>query len=715
MTRVQYSISAVCRGRVWSQCACLLLSCLSFSACPASAGSIEIEEIGSVTVLATRQTESTLEVPASVGRVEGEVLRSGAGVNLSEALGALPGLSVQNRGNYAQDLQISMRGFGARSGFGARGIRLYADGIPGTMPDGQGQYSHFDLSGADHVEVLRGPFSALYGNASGGVLAITTAAAPDGLGGGVGAESGSDGFRRYTVNASDGSEHSNWVMNLAHFRTEGYRAHSAASRSTLNTKWRWDLTELSHLTLVANAVETPFVEDPLGLTAAQLASDREQAGTNALAYNTRKRLVQQQAGATFETVLPSGTKMVWTAYAGHRHSTQFQAILKSVEALATHPGGVIDLDRRYRGGEWRLQDTLTVFGGPLSWTAGLTADGLDEERRGYLNFFGTNLGVQGALRRNETNTVSNVDEYLQAQWRVAQLGQLSVGVRHTDIGIRSVSHTNGNALTTIHYGATNPVIGLLVHLQPRLVAYASFGKGFETPTLNDLAYRSTSGAVSGLNTALHPARSDNREVGLKFAGEYLRATLAGFDIRTENELAVKANSGGRSVYENIGPTRRRGAELSIEGKLAPKLSGTLAYTLMNALTLSDYAACAATPCVPVIIKAGSALPAVPRNALYAALALHVKEGLTITGETVGRAGMYADDRNLAAVSSYWAANLRMEWAQHLSWGRLSETVRLDNVFDRRYVGSVIVNESNGRYYEPSAGRTALLMVNLALR
>src|ERR687894_1388876 len=128
-----------------------------------------------VVVTATRAPRPSLEVPASVERIYGDEIREGRPqVNLSESLGRVPGITVQNRQNYAQDLQISSRGFGARATFGVRGIRLIADGIPATMPDGQGQGSTFALGSAERIEVLRGPFSSLYGNASGGVIVVET-------------------------------------------------------------------------------------------------------------------------------------------------------------------------------------------------------------------------------------------------------------------------------------------------------------------------------------------------------------------------------------------------------------------------------------------------------------------------------------------------------------------------------------------------------------
>ncbi len=677
-------------------------------------GDAKAAELADVVVLATRVPQASLDVPASVSRVDGAALRQGLGVNLSESLAGIAGLSVQNRQNYAQDLQLSIRGFGARSSFGARGIRLYADGIPATMPDGQGQYSHFDLSGADRVEILRGPFSALYGNSAGGVIAIYTADSPLGGVSEATLEGGSLGTQRYLLRDGGTNGSLNYTFDAAHFTTDGYRDHSRAERNTANAKLHVDLSPGTRLTLVANAIGTPPVEDPLGLTTAQVATDPRQAGANALLYNTRKSLAQEQVGVSLESRLSETDALTLTAYAGHRHTTQFQAILKAIEsASATHPGGIIDLGRDYRGGELRFTDQRAPLGTPLTFTVGVSYDALDEARRGYLNFAGSELGVVGVLRRDDGNQVHAFDQYVQVQWDPGARWRSIVGLRHSEVLVESHDHLLASApLTSVRYSGSSPVAGVTFRIREGLTSYASYGRGFETPTLNDIAYRSTNGSLPGLNTALQAARSDNYELGVKARGERVRGTVAAFYIRTENELAVRANSGGRSVLENIGPTERRGAELSLEANLTTRTTATLAYTYLHAVTLAPYSACAVTPCVPVTVAAGSRLPAVPLNALYAGLSWHsMGDAVSATAETIGRSQIYADDRNLAVAAGYWTTNLRVGLTQRLGRWTLGETARLDNVLDRRYVGTVIVNETNSRYYEPSPGRTAYLLVH----
>ena len=662
-------------------------------------------------VTATRTPQSSFDLPVSIDQVDRHTIASGQlQVNLSESLITVPGVSVQSRQNYAQDLQLSVRGFGARSSFGVRGLRLYSDGIPGTMPDGQGQFSQFDLGSADHIEVLRGPFSALYGNSSGGVIALFTEdAKPGHLQDGT-AEYGSFNTQRYAMKTEGDDGVVNYVVDAAHFQTDGYRFHSDAERDNFNSKLRFATGESSKLTFIANVVETPFVQDPLGLTRAQLAANPRQAGAGAIAFNTRKSLEQEQIGAVYEDKLSANDDLSSTFYTGHRATTQFQAIPVATQQNAPlYPGGVIDLDRAYWGIDAHLTDAREIAGAPLQVVAGVNYDDLAESRKGFLNFVGTQTGVQGTVRRDEANHVYDFDQYLQAQWDPDASWRMIAGVRNNVVEVTSHGHLPvlDGADSSVRYSAVNPVAGVTFHANSAVNLYGSYGKGFETPTLNDLAYRSVDGSLTGLNLGLKPARSNNFEVGVKAATEHIRANLAVFYIKTEDELAVLQNSGGRTVDQNIGETNRRGMELGVDANWAGGFSAQLAYTYIRAVVGQDYATCIAAPCNPLAnpggplpanyktVHAGSFLPAVPRNSLYAGLTWRYSTlGFSTTLETLGRAQIYADDRNSDAAAGYWVANLRAGFEQETRHWRFSEFARLDNVANRAYVGSVIVNETN---------------------
>jgi iron complex outermembrane recepter protein len=689
-------------------------------------------ELTSVVVTATRVPEDSRDLPVSIDRVEAQTIRSGQlQVNLSESLLTVPGVSAQSRQNYAQDLQLSVRGFGARSSFGVRGVRLYSDGIPGTMPDGQGQFSQFDLSSADHIEVLRGPFSALYGNSSGGVIAIFTEDAKPGYLAGVTADYGTFNTQRYAVKTTGANDVVNYVVDASHFQTDGYRDHSDAERNLFNAKLSFTPSATSKLTVVGNAVQTPEVQDPLGLTRAQLEADPEQAGVNAIAYNTRKSLAQEQLGVAYDNTLNAADELFASAYTGHRATTQFQAIPKATQVAAPlYPGGVIDLDRAYWGVDLHLADRRELGGTALLLVGGVSYDDLAEARKGYLNFIGSQLGVQGALRRDEANNVYDFDQYLQAQWDPDARWRIVAGLRNSVVDVTSHGHLAvlDAADSEVRYSAVNPVAGVTYRATSALNAYASYGKGFETPTLNDLAYRSVDGSLPGLNLGLKPARSDNYEVGIKAGNERFRANLAAFYIKTVDELAVLQNLSGRTVDQNIGETTRRGLELGADANWSGGFSGRLAYTYIKAVVAQSYFTCITAPCNPLAnpsgppppnylpVASGNFLPAVARNVLYVgATWRYAPLGFSTTLETLGRSKIYADDRNTDAAAGYWVTNLRAGFEQDTRHWQFSEFGRLDNLANRAYVGSVIVNETNSRFFEPAPGRTVYVMFNAAWR
>jgi iron complex outermembrane receptor protein len=679
-------------------------------------------DLDPVVVSATRVAEGSSDLPMSIDRVsQPQILDGQLQINLSESLLAVPGVIAESRQNYAQDLQISVRGFGARSSFGVRGVRLYSDGIPGTMPDGQGQFSHFDLSSAEHIEVLRGPFSALYGNSSGGVISIFTQDAPPGERVDATIEYGRFDTQRYQAEGLFGESNGlNLVVDASHFSTDGFRDHSAAERNVANAKLSWRFDDGSRLSFTANAIDMPTLQDPLGLTGPQLASDRQQAGTGALAYDTRKSVQQEKFAFNYERSLGAADRLSSTLYAGSRLASQVQAIPKATESSPSHPGGVIGLVHGYWGADVHLTDQRSIADMPLLTTIGIAYDNLDETRRGYLNFIGNILGVRGAQRTNLGNQVYDLDEYLQLQWDLSSRWRAVAGVRNSVVVVTSKDHYAApgvQAETGARYPAVNPVAGVTFRANALLNLYAAYGKGFETPTLDELAYRSTDGRLPGLNFALRSARSDNYELGLKTsAAAPLRATVDGFYIHTANEVAVAANAAGRSVYENIPESRRRGAEAELQSDLTHGFSAQLSYTYIQAMTLQPYVSCNTVPCVPVVVAAGRRIAAVPAGAFYAGLTWRQPPaGFSVTLEGVGHAQIYANDLNTAAAPGYWLFNLHAGFEQDLPKWRLTESFRIDNLANRRYIGSVIVNETNSRFFEPEPGRSAYLIFNLQFR
>lgn len=673
------------------------------------------QDLPDVVVTATRTPQAAFDIAASVDAVTGQALRhAGPLVSLSEALTRVPGLSVLNRQNYAQDLQTSSRGFGARSTFGVRGVRLYADGIPLTMPDGQGQASSIDLGSAQRIEVLRGPMSALYGNAAGGVIQVFTEDGPPTPEVTLGYAVGRDGFHRESLKLGGEAGRLNYVIDASHFETDGFRDHSAARRDQVHAKLKWTLQDGATVTLVGSDLNMPGVQDPLGLTKAQLAQSRTQAGTNALAYNTRKDIANQQVGVVYDQPLSFGEVRV-LAYTGTRQAKQFQAITTNLQAPAGYPGGVIDLDRSFTGVDARLTWRTQLAAQPFSFTGGVNLDQMDEHRQGFQNFVGAQTGVLGDLRRDEDNRARNQDQYLQAQWDLGERWVASAGVRHSQVSFRSRDHYvvagNGDDSGGMDFAATTPVAALLWKLRPGTHLYVTGGESFETPTLNEVAYKTNVGTATGWNTDLKASHGRHLEAGLKQAlGDQGWWNLAVFRTRTDDEIAVAVNSGGRATYQNVGRTERHGAEAAMTWRLASSWSAYASAAWTQARYRDPFTSVAAgnTSTVP----AGNDLPGVPRQTAFAELSWRPNPAWHAAIEARHTGRIWANDANTEAASAYTAWALRAGWTRSFGAWRLNTLARIDNLSDQHQVGSLIVNEGNGRYYEPSPGRSALLSVQV---
>ena len=665
--------------------------------------------------------QRALDAPFAVDIVGADTLRAaGPMVNLSESLGRVPGLIVNQRNNHAQDLQISSRGFGARAGFGVRGVRLYSDGIPAAGPDGQGQVSHFDLAGASRVEVLRGPFSALFGSSSGGVIA-TTSVAPQERSANVDADGGSFGLRQLRLGVAaplDGGF--SVAASASRFRIDGFRPHSAATRDLANVRLGFDAAD-DHAVLVINALDLP-AQDPLGLTRAQLDADPDQTTPQATQFDTRKTTRQAQAGLSWQHRFDIGAlqRGQLVAYSGQRSVTQWQAIAAATQANPRHPGGVIDFDRDYGGVDARLHWRWDA----LRAVTGVALDRQREARRGFENFTGAAaaqvLGVSGRLRRDERNHTRTTDGYAQAEADLAPTWAASAGVRsgRLDIDSRDAYLANGDDSGTLRFSYTLPVAALRWQPAPQWSLYASAGRGYEAPTLNELAYRPDGN--SGFNTALRPQRSRQVELGVKWRGsDDARADLALFRADTSDEISTQSNSGGRSTFANVGRTLRQGAELALHARVAAQWQATIAATLLDARYRDAFLTCAGVPCAAptLAVPAGNRIAGTVSKSGFAEVLWMPQPGVDAALELRGQARQPVNDVNSDAAGGYGLLALRGRWqlpAELMGAWRVELLGRVDNLADRRVAGSVIVAESNGRFFEPAPGRSVWLGVRVAL-
>ncbi|WP_368083658.1 TonB-dependent receptor PqqU [Klebsiella michiganensis] len=682
-----------------------------------SAGPTALAAEQTMVVTAAPSAVSELDTPAAVSVVNGDEMRQAAPrVNLSESLGAVPGLQVQNRQNYAQDLQLSIRGFGSRSTYGVRGLRIYVDGIPATMPDGQGQTSNIDIGSLDSLEVLRGPFSALYGNSSGGVINATsqTGSQPPTIE--ASSYYGSFGTWHYGMKATgavgDGSHAGDvdYVVSTNRFTTHGFRDHSGARKNLANAKLGVRINDVSKLTLLFNSVDIK-ANDAGGLSYDEWQNNPRQSPRGD-EYNTRKTIKQTQAGLRYERQLSEQDDLSVMMYAGERETTQYQSIPRAPQLKPTHAGGIIDLTRHYQGIDtrWTHRGELLV---PVTFTTGLDYETMSERRKGYENFVMSNgapqYGEKGDLRRNERNLMWNVDPYLQTQWQLTEKLSLDAGVRYSSVWFDSndyyITPGNGDDSGEASYHKWLPAGSLKYAVTDAWNLYVSAGRGFETPTINELSYRS--GDQGGLNFGLQPSTNETVEIGSKARIGNGLLTAALFQTDTDNEIVVDTSSGGRTSYKNAGKTRRQGMELGLDQQFGESWRLKAAWTWLDATYRTNV--CDDTSCK------GNRIPGIARNMGYASFGYQPEKGWYAGSDIRYMSDIMANDENTAKAPSWTVVGLTTGYKW--SYGRMDMDLfgRVDNLFDRSYAGSVIVNESNGRYYEPAPGRNYGIGLNLAWR
>ncbi|HAK5564694.1 TPA: TonB-dependent receptor, partial [Salmonella enterica] len=583
------------------------------------------------------------------------------------------------------------------------------DGIPATMPDGQGQISNIDINSIQDVEVLRGPFSALYGNASGGVINVTTET-------GIEASSyyGSYGSWRYGLKATgamgDGTQPGDvdYTVSTTRFTTHGYRDHSGARKNLANAKLGVRLDDVSKLSLIFNSVDIK-ADDPGGLTESEWKADPQQA-PRAEQYNTRKTIKQTQAGLRYERQLSAQDDISVMAYAGERETTQYQSIPLVAQLKPAQAGGVITLQRHYQGidSRWTHRGELGV---PVTFTGGLNYENMSENRKGYNNFRLNNgppeFGHKGDLRRDERNLMWNVDPYLQTQWQLTQKLSLDAGVRYSSVWFDSNDHYiapgNGDDSGDASYHHWLPAGSLKYALTDAWNLYLAAGRGFETPTINELSYRAD--GQSGFNFDLKPSTNDTVEVGSKTRIGNGLLTAALFQTDTDDEIVVASSMGGRTTYKNAGKTRRQGAELALDQRFAGDWRVKASWTWLDATYRSNV--CQGQNCD------GNRMPGIARNMGFASLGFIPDEGWYAGTDVRYMGDIMANDENTAKAPSYTVVGLNTGYKFNYSQLTVDIFGRVDNLFDKEYIGSVIVNESNGRYYEPAPGRNYGVGINLA--
>ncbi|MCB1554532.1 MAG: TonB-dependent receptor [Xanthomonadales bacterium] len=625
---------------------------------------------------------------AATRRVADVPVGEAGAADLADALDRLAGVHARSRGNFAQEAQVSIRGHGARANFGLRGLRLVVDGVPASAADGQGQLGPFEPWLYDRVELIAGPAALLYGNASGGVLRVQQRVFDAWQ-----AEADfAAGQRGLFVAGPWSREASASSMQLAFgdWRGEGARPHSASRRRSLSLHGEHLVSPSLTLDWQFSASDAPQADDPLGLTMAQFRQDPFAASPNALAFDTRKSSSQWQAAARAARQQDDASHVV-SAWTGQRRIEQFLAVPMAAQSNPRSGGGVIDLERGFGGIEW----TGTLRRERWQLAYGVRGEMQRDARRGFENFLDGRVGVRGALRRDEVLRVRSLDPMASLDVDLGASWRGFAGVRGTrlrfEVDDAYIAPGNPDDGGRRRFSSWSPAAGLSFR-HANWLFRGSIGRGFESPTGNELAYRAD--GEGGLNLDLRPARSRLHELAADYAvaGWSWSATL--FHEQVRDEIVVAQSSGGRSVFRNAGRTRRRGVETQIDWAPAEGWSMTLAHTLLDARFRDSP-------------EAGHRLPGVPRQwgTLRAQWSPLSREDLSCWAGLHFASGVAVDDANTQHTSGWQRVDVGVSRTVQTRLGDLRMSMAVENVFDRTYAGSVIVNEANGRFLETARPRT----------
>ena len=640
------------------------------------------DALDEIVVSATRMESSVREVARSISIVDKERIQVGTQqLGLDESLAGIPGLYMQNRYNFAQDLRISLRGFGARSSFGIRGIKVLVDGIPETLPDGQAGVDSIDIGSAQSIEVLRGPASSLYGNASGGVISITSelGSATPYLEGRI--AGGEYGYSQLQFKSAGQLGTSDYLFNVSRTELDGYRDHSNARGSVLNSKLGVPVGETDRLVFSLNLTDQPEADDPGGINAAQATADPSSARVQNVQFDGGESLEQQRFGVVYERERDSGSLTLRNYYAWREFANR----------LPFTGGGSVDLDRFFYG--VGAQYSFGRLPDALSLSIGVDYDKQDDDRKRFDN----NDGVIGAMVFDQNEEVDSTGVYVQGRYEINDQWSLLAGLRYDEISYDVTDNflVDGDSSGTLNFDQVSPSLALNYQMEAG-VLFASYSSSFETPTTTELANPDASG---GFNPSLNPQEADNFEIGYKHSRGDLYYEVAVFTIDLEDELIPFELPAfpGRTFYANAGSSSRDGIEAAIARSFDNGLRIDASYTWSD-FKFDDFVDDNSND------YSGNQLPGLPENFGYLGLTYQGDSGLSATVEAVYSGELVANNANTAEVSSYTVANLRLSHELETGQWIIRPYFGINNMFDESYNSNIRINAFGARYFEPAPGR-----------
>ena len=646
----------------------------------------KFSELDEIEVTATRLDSTLLRSSRSVSVIgKDEIQNATQLLAMDEVLAGVPGLYMQNRYNFAQDLRLSLRGFGARSAFGIRGIKVIVDGIPETLPDGQAGVDSIDLGSASRIEVIRGPSSSNFGNASGGVIAIETETGTDPGFVQTTIATGDLGYSKFQLKSGGKTENMNYLINFSKQELDGYREHSVSEGSLMNAKFGFNLSEIDRLKLSLNYTDQPKSQDPGGINLSQVNTDRKSARDRNLSYDSGESLNQKRIGLVYERDHSSGLLTVRNYYVTRDFSNK----------LPFKNGGSVNIDREFYGFGMQYQ-----FGESLpenfSLTTGFDIDRQDDDRKRFNN----DSGKLGSMSFDQQEKVNSNGLFVQSRYDLGNFS-ISSGIRYDEVKFDITDRflSNGDDSGEIEFDAVSPSFGLNYVMENGSI-FASISSSFETPTTTELANPDTSG---GFNALLKPQEADNIEIGYKSIKNDIYREIAVFNIDLNDELVPYEleEFPGRTFYSNVGKSSRKGIETLVSWSVKPNL------TLDASYTYSDFSFDS------FIDKnnkdfSGSKLPGLPESFAYFGIRFENENGLNMNFNLNYSGDLFANNANTVKVQAYTVSNFRLSYNISKRNWKILPYLGVNNIFDTEFSSNIRINAFGSRYYEPAPERNSYL-------
>lgn len=659
---------------------------------PAGSSANALEEI---VVTATRLETPLNHVPAAISVVTADDIQLGRQqLALDESLSRVPGVFMMDRYNFAQDLRISIRGFGSRANFGIRGVKILVDGIPETLPDGQGSVDSVDLGTASQIEVIRGPSSTLYGNASGGVINVTTEAPPGQPFAEVRLSGGEFDFRKAQIKAGGGTDRMGYLVSLSDLGYDGFREQSRAESTQLTTRLNFELGKDRELLATYNYTDQPVSDDPGGVTAELAASDPRAAWPANVAFDAGEALTQSRLGFVYKVPLGENNGLTVRNYYIWRDFSN---------KLPFEDGGLVEFDRFFAGGGLSYNHDGFWLDRPNRLVVGFDVDDQDDDRTRYDNL----NGVKGPLGFDQNENVSSAGVFLQNELSVTKDLLLTLGVRFDQVEFDVTDHflADGDDSGKVTEEDTSPMAGIVYTLSDALNFYGTYSTAFETPTTTEFNDPSGGG---GFNQSLDPQLATNYEVGMRgVLGGRHRYDVSLFTINVEDELIPfeVPSAPGRDYFVNAGESTRNGLEVSFVSHLTDNWRTTFAYTYSD-FTFDRFVDAEGND------FSGKTIPGTAKNVLYGELSYEDPNGWFGSIDAIYVSKQFANNANTAVSDAYTLSNLRLGYRYDSGSLVLTPFVAVNNVFDESYNANLRLNAFGGRYFEAAPGRNLFAGITL---